>query len=534
MSRQSVMGRLVTPKDAKEDGSAIVSAIAVALIVSALATVVVTQAIVVNRNSGRDRARTVQVHGAEGLVDSVYAELESSTPCTWPTSGVSVVNTAPGSTDVAATIAYFDEDGNPLTCTGGVLSGMPAKAIITATAEATDESGFGVQPQRVVQSEVLMTPHVTPGFGAAVFSATGGEVTNTSITNPTSPDTPADVWIDSGNVNVNSDGMVNGRLLVPQGRADFSGNAQVIGDLWTRDGLTIHQAPPGGVYSVTGDVTVARAGLTLANGVKIGGSLTAQGGLNTWGSPAPRIDGATNLNVADIPLLAPVGLPEVLYRPADWAGFTVESYPEWIKWNADGAGGTHTPAATWSNFRKTPVSTSNQCGQLSAYNYGIGGPLTTRSAPRIYDAWACGTIQIRDMDIVLYSDVAIFAKGFNLTNTINIRSGDGGEHRLWLLVPDQNPNGVAQCASGASTIEVNSSVVTHANTSIFLYSPCNVNMSNNLTLRGQVYGKNVILRNKVTLNYVPMGIPGVIGLSGTATTADSFTVDVVFKRETTG
>lgn len=533
MFRQPAMRRLMADRG-RDEGSALVSSMAVALIVMALATVVVTQTIVVSRDSGRDRARTVQVHGAEGLVDAVYAELEGATPCTWPTSGVEVVNTAPGSTDVLATIDYYDENGNPLTCVDGALSGMPARAVITATAEATDETGFGIQPQRVIQSEVLMTPHVTPGFGAAVFSANGGEVTNTSITNPTSPDTPADVWIDNGNVNINSDGMVNGRLLVPQGSASFSNNAQVLGDLWVRNGLTIHQAPPGGVYSITGDVTVARSGLTLANGVKIGGSLTAAGGLNTWGSPAPQIDGATNLNVPDIPLLEPTGLPEVLYRPGDWAGFSVESYMEWIKWNADGSGGAHTPAASWSNFRKSPVSTSNQCGQLSRYEYGIGGPLISRSTPRIYNAWDCGTIQMRELDIVLYSDVAIFAKGFNLTNTMNIRSGDGEEHRLWLIVPDQTPNGVAQCAGGTSTIEVNSSVTTHANTSVFLYTPCNVNMSNNLTLRGQVYGNNVILRNSVIINYVPMGIPGVIGLSGTSTTAESFTLDVVYKRETTG
>lgn len=532
--RPSVRQRVNERGESGERGSAVIAAIAVALIVLALGTVVVTQSIVVSRDSGRDRARTVQVHGAEGLVDAVYAQLESSTPCAWPTTGVEVVNTAPGSTDVVASIAYWDADGNPLTCLNGALSGLPARALVTATAEATEGTGFGIQPRRTVQSEVLMTPHVTPGFGAAVFSANGGEVTNTAITNPTSPETPADVWIDSGNVSVNSAGRVNGRLLVPQGRVDFSNTAQVVGDLWALNGFTVHQNPGNGAYSVTGNVTVARAGVTLANGVMIGGDLTAAGALTTWGTPAPRIDGARNLNVADIPLLEPVGLPEVLYRPADWSGFTVESYLEWIKWNADGAGGTHTPAATWSNFRRTPLSTSNQCGQLSAMNYGLGGPLTSRSTPRIYDAWACGTIQMREMDIVLYSDVVIFAKGFTLSNAMNIRSGDGGDHRLWLIVPDQNANGVAQCAGGATEINISNSLTTHANTAVFFYTPCRVNMSNNLVLRGQVYGSNVILRNGVVINYVPMGIPGVIGLSGTSTTADSFTIDVVYKRETTG
>ena len=437
---------------------------AVAVIVVALSTVVVAQAIVVTNDSGRDRARTVEVHGAEGLVDALYAELETNTPCQWPTTGVQVVNTAPSTTDVSATITYYNAANVQLTCANGVLNALPARATIRATAEATGNVGTGIQPVRVVESEIVMTPHVTPAYGAAVFSASGGHVTNTSITNPTSPDTPADVWIDSGNVDCNSGGRVNGRLLVPQGGATFSNDCQVAGDVWVRDDLKINQAPSGGAYSVTGNVTSSNGSATLANGVKIGGDLTIRGSITTWNSPAPQIDGATHTGVTNITPLAPVGLPEVLYRPGDWPGFAVEDYPTWIKWNADGATGSgsrRTPAATWSDFRK-PASTTNQCGRLSKYDYGIGGPLVSRTTPKIYNAWACGTIQMRELDIVLYSDVAIFAKGFNFTNTMNIRSGDGLPHKLWLLVPNQTANGTAQCAGGTSTIDISVSVTTRS------------------------------------------------------------------------
>jgi hypothetical protein len=412
--------------------------------------------------------------------------------------------------------------------------------VITSTAEATDGTGFGIQPSRALQSEVLLTPHVTPGYGAAVFSAAGGSVTNTSITNPTSPDTPADVWIDSGNVDCNSGGRVNGRLLVPQGGATFSGNCQVTGDVWVRDNFRIDQAPGGGAYSVTGSVTSSNGSATLANGVKIGGDLTIRGTITTWGSPAPRIDGATRTGVTTTVPLAPIGLPEVFYRPADWSGFTVESYADWIKWNADGAvgsGSQHTPADTGSRLRTSPpalLSDQAQCSELARYSYALGGPVVSRATPRIYNAWDCNYVQMRDVDVVLYSDIAIFAKKFNLTNTVNIRSGDGQPHKLWLIVPDQTANGLAQCTGGAGMINIDNTVTTQANTSMFLYSPCNVEMSNNLTLRGQVYGQSVELRNNVTINYVPMGIPGVTGLGGGAAAADGFTVDIVYKREIAG
>lgn len=517
-----------------DEGSALVAAVAVAIIVVALSTVVVTQAIVASQDAGRDRVRTLEVHGAEGMVDALYAELELNTPCQWPNSGVQVVNTAPNTTDVSATVTYYNAAGAQLTCTNGVLSALPARAVIRATARPTGGTAVGIPPVRVVESQVIMTPHVTPAYGAAVFSATGTQVTNTSITNPTSPDNPADVWIDSGNVDCNSGGRVNGRLLVPQGGATFSNDCQVSGDVWVRDNFVINQAPSNGMYSVTGSVTSSNGNATLANGVKIGGDLTIRGSITTWGTPAPRIDGATRTNVTNIAPLSPVGLPEVLYRPSDWTGFTVEDYPTWIKWNADGASGSasaHTPAATWSNFRKT-ASTANQCGQLSRYDYGIGGPLVSRTTPKIYNAWACGVIQMREMDIVLYSDVAIFAQGFNLTNTMNIRSGDGQPHKLWLLVPDQNANGVAQCTGGTQAINISVTVTTQSPASVFLYTPCDLNMSNNLTVRGQVYGRQTELKNNVIINYVPMGIPGVIGLDGSSTTADYYTIDIVYKRET--
>mgnify|MGYP005816436933 CR=1 FL=1 len=60
-----------------DQGSTLVAAVGVMAICLALGTIVVTQAIVTARNSGKDRVRTIAVHGAEGAVDSMYQALEN-------------------------------------------------------------------------------------------------------------------------------------------------------------------------------------------------------------------------------------------------------------------------------------------------------------------------------------------------------------------------------------------------------------------------------------------------------------------------
>src|SRR5690606_14905820 len=113
-----------------DEGAALVAAIGVVIIGMMLASVVIAQAIVVGNDSGRDRARMIQVHGAEGAIDQVYGLLEAGSPCTWPATGQHAVSSSPGETSVAASIRYWDKDGNELSCADGALSGLPAEAVI--------------------------------------------------------------------------------------------------------------------------------------------------------------------------------------------------------------------------------------------------------------------------------------------------------------------------------------------------------------------------------------------------------------------
>ena len=65
----------------------------------------------------------------------------------------------------------------------------------------------------------------------------------------------------------------------------------------------------------------------------------------------------------------------------------------------------------------------------------------------------------------------------------------------------------------------------------FGYTPCTLETNNTMTFYGQLYGKDVVLRNSMTMRYVPIGIPGVDLPSTPPTTSSGFRVDVVYKRE---
>src|SRR5690606_14076379 len=134
-----------------------------------------------------------QVHAAEGAIAQVYGLLEAGSPCTWPATGQHAVSSSPGETAVAASIRYWDEDGNELSCADGALSGLPAEAVITATAETADIAGDGLKPERTVQARVLLHPLTEPGAGAAIYSYSSGQMTNYFTLNNGEADSDADV-----------------------------------------------------------------------------------------------------------------------------------------------------------------------------------------------------------------------------------------------------------------------------------------------------------------------------------------------------
>jgi len=519
MSTRELLRRF---RAAGDEGAALVAAVGVVIIGMMLASVVVAQAIVVGNDSGRDRARMIQVHGAEGAIDQVYSLLETGTPCAWPASGSRAISSSPGETSVVADIDYWDENGDALGCADGALSGTPASAVITATASTADIAGDGVKPTRTVQARVLLHPLTEPGSGAAIYSYSNGHMTNNFTLNNGEPDSDADVWIDDGNVDCNSNATVRGRVFIANGGMDMSNNCLIESDLRMKNNLRIHQGRVGG------DTYVYSGGATLnGSSARIDGDLTVSGTATNsqGGAIAPLVGGAVTTGWAPPTGLVRIPLPEINYKPADWGGFSTSTSFE--QWMYEQAAANNVP--DWNEFYKR-----NECqSDITRDSYSLGGNIKSPGGATIIDARTCSNgVRMRNINLELRGDLVIFAKSFNFTNSVNVSSAPGNNYKLWLIVPDTNPNGVAECSGGAGSIEINSQVkFIGPSLETFIYSPCDVNISNDISLHGQVYGRSVKMQNNLNVTYRGIGVPGVDLFPDSTVAGSGNVVEIVYKRE---
>jgi hypothetical protein len=287
----------------------------------------------------------------------------------------------------------------------------------------------------------------------------------------------------------------------------------------------------GGGAKITGDVTITSAGSgTVAPDVTIGGQLRSTGTLNSWGS-GPSVGGSTRspavlssstgghsqvsgLIPADVPAAptpqTPVAFPRVTYKPADWQaqGFTT------IAWAAGSTTCKDTNNLHWMSETLSSYGTATVVDTRAACPAGLQFDNTQR--------------------IKLKGDVAIIANDFTTTNNFYIESGDGATHKMWMIVPAADTGAICQYPSGRGQIKF--SVGYGSAMPLMLYSPCKVSLTNEQAFPGQVWGGSVDISVKTTIDYVPMGIPGVTltPVGGTPPPSAPSTLQLLSKRDTTG
>lgn len=517
----------------RDRGSALVAAIAVAMIGIALGAVVVSNAISSAATSGTDRARTTDVHSAEGALDTVFASLEDGTPCAWPETGTHNGGTSPSKTSVRATVAYYSASNVLLPCAGGAVTGTPTLAVVTATSQSTGTSA--TSSKRTMQAKVNLTPNMIPGRGAAIFAANSIMTTNSFTLETSLPDTPVDVWVDTGNVDCNSNVKIDGNLIVVNGTTNISNGCRVTQNLWSKKKLTVNSAQSAGLTTV-GQDTYVSADATIAGGSKYGRDLIVAGAVSTWaGGPVVGGQYKTGVGAGAIPQYVPTGLPEVNYKPADWTGFAnsgdrAAAYKAWVNSNAVANG-----ASSWSGAY---TANSNQC-DIAGDSWSLNGPLLGPTVASVFDTRYCTQTKFEgNITIKLRADMTIYANDFYGTGNFSVTSADGNPHNFWIIVPDPDttPNGVAECGktvggNKSGNIKFDSGSLAIAPITFFGYTPCTLETNNTMTFYGQLYGGSVILRNAMTMRYVPIGIPGVSFPNTNPTASSGYRVDVVYKRE---
>lgn len=550
-----IMQRL-RARRADDSGSALVAAVAVAVIGIALTTLVVTQAIVVTNSTARDRTRTVEVHAAESALDATLSVLATSSPCPGPSFSPMTVGDGTDAANVSVAIRYY-KGGTLLTCTAGVLSGTPDQAVVTATATPTMDMP-GLDPTRVVEASVKLVPQSEAIPGAAVFSGAGISAGAGFRIIPENASIPAGVWIDSGNFTCNTSLTVDGALYVPGGSVSMQNSTcQVTGSVWAKSGYS-SCCTPSSTWQVGGDLTVRQGNLTFSNPDKIRGNISVGGNITLNGHWTASTKGGTvcsNNTTACTSFVeyAPVGLPEIDLDLADWQP-TADGKNFQRLYKADFAtavlqswGLDNISPTDYGNIWKVNDVKNNPCrvpGYISTTPIQL--PSKTSTTPTIYDMRDCKFEPNGQVTLALRSDIAIFANGFYSSNGLYLTSADGQPHRVWFIVPEGGTanNGTAEKTCRATS--VNGTAISYCPGNIqfdsnaiqvdplldiFMYTPASLNFPNTATTHGQLYGGTVTVgQGGGTFYYSAIGVPGV-DLGIPTSTAAGFKVEIVNKRE---
>src|SRR5690625_346626 len=266
-----------------ERGAAIVAAIGVMIICISLGVLVVSQAINSQRDSGRNRARAVEIHTAEAGVDMIHAKLQKGIfPCAWTmtSEGSGDFSLGPDQVGAQATIEYWDENGNPMSCVDEKLAfdddSRPARARILVTSKNQRDTLAGIEPKRSFESEVLLKPEQGEAASAAIFSGGNFQGPATGYLRGEG----ADIWIDNENYRCHQNMTISGSLYLPRGGAELSNSCGVDKNIFARDDVTLKGSTQvGGRISIkVGNLALTNTEVTVGRGAFIGGRIVQNEG----------------------------------------------------------------------------------------------------------------------------------------------------------------------------------------------------------------------------------------------------------------
>lgn len=507
-----------------DEGSALVAAVGVAMIGAALCLIVVAQSISVTRDAGRDAVRTSEVHAAEAVVDTLIERLSVSNPC--PT--VTFNNVAQGTVkvNVVATITYANAAGPLPTCTGGVIAGTPTRATISATSTPVQAS-VGLEPVRTMEASVQLVPRA--GHSAAIYSATQPGTGSGFTLGPLVPADTANVWVDSGNFDCNTDITIDGDLTVVQGWTKLQTNCSVSGHLWTQSGLTVNSGShlPRSGHGVTvrsGDLTINNANEVFNGDIVLGGVLTG------WNANTMQVNNGSVYQNQTIANVSPIGLPVIGIVPSDWPAFT---FKDRAGWKTDMI--NHTDGGI-QNYAYSGHNSLDDCTLAPWMNTTTTGGLVYVHLPPFtaYDltgktGLGCNSVSWQYVHLVLTGDVVFFVKDLQARNPIEAVSGDGLPHNIWFIVPNAShpsmPSGYTSGDIGFHSAGNNF----QDPIKIFMYTPGTIDFYNTTQTVGQIYANKVNVHPTSQFLYSPIGVPGV-NLSTTLAVGSNVTLE--YKRET--
>lgn len=555
-----------------ERGVAMIVAILTTVVVIALGLVAVELATHNVTASAYDRKRVQAVAAAEAGIDAVMEQLQvsppASLPCTDSQSLFLPAVTVPitPAAEYQVSVQYYDASGNRLSCSAVHGLSNPARissAYVTSTGTAVATGTVG-QVERTLYTQVTITPN--NGFKEAIFS-NGSFTTQNNFTVGGNNGNDGNVYTNGDFTCTNNStihgsvyvaGLVSGTTgaaTVGQASGGNGGACTIQGTLWTKGSISMANNS-----TVVGNVLSSGGSLQISNPATIGQSVQVNGSCTYGGSacaaPSAYIGGnlTTGANVPNPP------------------AFTFPAFPWGSSWTNPRTNQTYQDEqaafasppglqtgqlgydeSSYANLSCSSALTALGNGVVAASGYN-GVVVRVSQGPCNLDFASVPTKG--NQPITISTNTAIVLDGsMSASKNVTFQGTQGAcasqnaalgvstpnnNCVLSLIVPSTDVPGFEQdgataCPTQYATGGANAgtydlsfqNLVSFNNLIVFLYTPCNVNFSNNNeTLQGEVYGGGTVnVANLFTLGYFPVPFP----VAGGDTTG--YSVSPVFLRE---
>ena len=420
-------------------------------------------------------------------------------------------------------------DWIPATAGTPAIPGTPASGSIVATGSAVYT--YSASSSATLNNVKLFTN--VSGKTADIIIRTGGKLTCQSGTQIN-----GSVVIQNGSLEVNTC-IILGSVKASGFVAVNSGGARVDGDviasglgaantLFNGQGIAAQVgagATVGGNIIAKGKVyidgavkgSISSAGIlslldpsTITPNARIDGNVTTAGSITTWASPCGGLWLLNNLlcgltqagivkGTINILSSAPVAPP-------------APSVPDWTNFSYT--------KTDWTNIGFTEVVWTGSCTiDNNPVNQVLINQIMNSTTPVVVNAMGCNELLFSSsaaLQLKTRADVAFFAKSFGLEN-LTIDSATTAAHKMWFIVPGVKPIGAIVCASVSGEIDINSAVKVKANIAAMLFTP-NCIQNSSTEWRGQLYAGSVNFGQNISIEYVPIGLPGVNLETGTSVT----------------
>jgi hypothetical protein len=462
----------------EERGVAMIMALAVAFVVLLLATVVVAQSIHSLESSGYDRERLLSINAAEAGTNQWYAYLQSTPAlsmsadpgCNASTGLLSIAQTVQSGPSPAAFTAvgtfYASDGATTMSCKTFTDTNYPSFVKVRSTGTINGS------PNRTLETYVRLTPNYG-GFGAAILAVNGTTVTNSFTINGNSGN-DGDLYFLNGNFRVTNSMTLSGNVYVPNGTAQIENTSTVKGNVWANGTVTLQNSATiqGDALSSTGSITgtgtinddATAAGSVVTTNLTIGGIITQ--GVTMPAVPTqtfPQITSSTSAWIAS-------GYTLVDLSTATGATLCAKAR-DWIlnRWSTSGITNALIRINTTCTFTNSNNDVFSIPGNLAILNDG----------------------------------------GFNLTQQSNWNGTTGSiKHIHFISVYS------ATCSGTTKDITVSNNTNFNAFTNVSFYTPCTATMSNQNAFSGQVLSKDITIGNNFKMNYKPVLVPGITGITG--------------------